>query len=169
MNHVSGQRFLSPVARTYKLAPLVKKLKEGRDDWGIENAMVKELLPYAAYVPDSLLDDYVGALTMTYVGYTGGSARFSRTDFYADGAAIRIPKMFAAFDDKSATSFVKGMRGNAILRNRIKDPAKMGRLRSLANIVYEKVSEKFSEIDILEALVDPKTEKKFISLLDRKT
>ncbi len=76
--------------------------------------------------------------------------------------------MFQAFDDKGAASFVNGMRGNSLLRSRIKDPAKMGRLRSLGNIVYEKVSSKFSETDILEALVDSKTEKKFISLLDRK-
>jgi hypothetical protein len=169
VNHVGGQRFLSATSRTYKLAPLVKKLKLGRDDWDIENPVVKELEPYAAYIPDSLLDDYVSALTMTYVGYTGGSARFSRTDFYANGAAIRIPKMFQAFDDKGAASFVNGMRGNTLLRSRIKDPTKMGRLRSLANIVYEKSSAKFSDIDILEALVDPKMEKQFISLLDRKT
>jgi hypothetical protein len=44
----------------------------------------------------------------------------------------------------------------------------MGRLRSLGNIVYEKTSTKFSELNILEALVDPAREKDFISLLDRK-
>src|ERR1700722_4065996 len=55
VNHVGGQRFLSSTARTYKLAPLVTRLKDGRDDWDIENAAVKELEPYAGYMPDNLL------------------------------------------------------------------------------------------------------------------
>lgn len=165
--HVGGQRFLSSTARTYKLTPLVRKLKANRDDWDVENAVVKELEPYAAYIPDNLLDSYVGSLTMTYVGYTGRSSRFSRTDFYADGAALRIPKMFQAFDDKAAAAFVTTLRRNGDLKNRIRNPAKMGRLRSLGNIVLGRVSGRFQEKAILEALVDPAAEKRFVALANK--
>lgn len=167
-NHVSGQRFLSATARTYKLSPLVKKLKAGMDDWDIENTTVRELEPYSGYIPDSLLNTYVKSLVMTYIGYTGTSARFARTDFYADGAALRIPKMFQAFDDKAAAAFVNAIRGNTELRNRIRNPAKMARLRTLGNIVVGKVSTRFFDMGILNALVDSASERKFMSLLDKR-
>ncbi len=166
--HVGGQRFLSATARNYKLAPLVKKLKTGVDNWDVENSVVKELEPYSAYIPDNLLDTYVRSLVMTYVGYIGGSNRFARTDFYANGAALRIPKMFQAFDDKGAAAFVSALRGNIELRSRIKSPSKMSRLRSLGIIVLGKVSNRFQDIGILSALADPESEKKFISLLDKR-
>jgi len=105
---------------------------------------------------------------MTYIGYTGTSARFARTDFYADGAALRIPKMFQAFDDKAAGAFVYAIRGNTELRNRIRNPAKMARLRTLGNIVVGKISTRFPDIGILNALVDPASERKFMSLLDKR-
>jgi len=64
-------------------------------------------------IPDGLLEDYVRALVMTYVGYTGGSIRYSRTDFYANEAALRIPRMFQAFDDKAGAAFVEAIRATA--------------------------------------------------------
>jgi hypothetical protein len=147
---------------------LWKKLKAGMDDWDIENATVRELEPYSGYIPDSLLNAYVKSLVMTYIGYTGTSARFARTDFYADGAALRIPKMFQAFDDKASGAFVYAIRGNTELRNRIRNPAKMARLRTLRNIVVGKISTRFPDIGILNALVDPASERKFMSLLDKR-
>jgi hypothetical protein len=168
VNKVGGQRFLSPTARKYKLAPIVERLKANRDKWDEENACVRQLEPYAAFIPESLLEDYVRALVMTYVGYTGGSSRYSRTDFYADAAALRIPTMFQAFDDKAGAAFVEAIRGNSLLRSRITDPAKLNRLRSLGNIVLEKVSSRFSDREFLEALVDPEAEKKFIMSLGKR-
>ena len=104
---------------------------------------------------------------MTYIGYTGSSSRYSRTDFYADGAALRVPKMFQAFDDKAGAAFVAAIRGNSLLRGRITNPIKFNRLRSLGNIVLEKLSTKFAERGLLEALVDANAEKKFITRLDK--
>ncbi|HEV2224359.1 MAG TPA: hypothetical protein VGR84_15290 [Candidatus Acidoferrales bacterium] len=167
VNTVGGQRFLSPPARKYKLAPIVERLKTNLDKWNIEDSCVRQLEPYAAFVPDGLLEDYVRALVMTYVGYTGGSANYSRTDFYANGAALHIPRMFQAFDDKAGAAFVKAFKGNTLLRSRITNPEKLNRLRSLGNIVLEKVSAKFADRAFLEALVDPASEKKFISLLNK--
>ncbi len=136
VNAVEGQRFLSPPARKYKLAPIVQRLKANLDQWDTENSCVRQLEPYAAYIPDSLLVDYVRALVMTYVGYTGGSSTYSRTDFYANGAALIIPTMFQAFDDKAGTAFVVAIKGNTELRSRITNPEKLNRLRSLGNILF---------------------------------
>jgi hypothetical protein len=62
-NHVASQRFLSNRARMYKLSPLVKKLKVKQDSWDDENSIVRELEPYAGYIPETLLEAYVKALT----------------------------------------------------------------------------------------------------------
>jgi hypothetical protein len=75
--------------------------------------------------------------------------------------------MFQAFDDKAGTTFVDTLRRNSLLKGRVRDPAKMRRLRSLGNIVLEKVSATFSDITILEALVDPECEEEFVSLRDK--
>ena len=125
VKHVDGQRFLSKNARAYLISPLVKKLKKEQDNWPVENAMVKALEPYAAYIPENLLSDYVSALTMTYVGYMGSSIQYRRTDFYADGAAPRIPGMFRAFDDKAAAAFVETVRTNSELKKRVSGWPKM--------------------------------------------
>jgi hypothetical protein len=169
VNTVGGQRFLSTTARKYKLGPIVERLAKNLDQWDTENSCVRQLEPYAAYIPDNLLHSYVRALVMTYVGYTGGSAYYSRRDFYANGAALLIPGMFQAFDDKAGAAFVDAIQGNGELRARIANPEKLNRLRSLGNIVLEKVSSNFPDRSFLEALVDPATEKKFINLLGRRS
>lgn len=169
VNAVSGERFLSPAARKYKLEPIIQRLTDNLDQWNVENSCVRQLKPYAAFIPDSLLKKYVRALVMTYVGHTGGSSMYSRTDFYANGAALNIPDMFQAFDDKAGEAFIEAIRGNGELRSRITNPVKLNRLRSLGNIVLEKVSAKFADRTFLEALVDPDTEKKFIGFLNKKS
>ena len=122
------------------------------------------LVPYAAYVPTEVLPRYVSALTHTYVGHVGGSAHYSRTDFYANKAAIYIPTLFQRFDDAAASSFVECIGSSEILSRRIHHPAKLRRLRSFGNIVLERVSESFSHRPILEALVNEDTEKEFFRL-----
>jgi hypothetical protein len=151
---VSGAQYLSATARKYLLKPLIEQLKINLDNFGKENILVRDLEPYAAYIPPDLLDDYVKTLVMTYVGHIGGSPQFRRTDFYANDAAVRIPKMFEAFDDKAGLAFVKAIRGNSTLRSRIASPTKLNRLKALGNIVLERTSATFSERAFLEALVD---------------
>lgn len=168
-NKVSGQRFLSATARKYKLKPIIEKLTANLDNWDAESACVRELEAYAAFIPENLIEEYVRALVMTYVGYTGGSFRYSRTDFYSNGAALRIPGMFQAFDDKAGAAFVKAIRGNKMLRARLTDPVKLNRLRSLGNIVLEKISSRFADRSFLESLVNPEKEKDFITLLDKRS
>lgn len=129
---VGGSIYLSHNARRYKIAPLVEKLKDNLDNWDTENKCVRELKQFASVIPEECIDDYVSALTHTYVGYVGGSARFSRTDFFANGAAVHIPLMFQAFNDRMATAFFKTIQESKLLKSRIKSPSKIKRLRSLA-------------------------------------
>lgn len=103
---VGSTQYLSPTARKYKLAPAIETLKANLDNFHEENVTVRELAPYAAFIPQDLIADYVSALTHTYVGRVGYSAQYSRTDFYADQAALTIPKMVEAFDDRAAQAFV---------------------------------------------------------------
>lgn len=154
VNIVGANAYLSTTARNYLISPLVTKLRGSLDDWPLENECVKALEPYAANIPNELISDYVSAITLTYVGYMGGSAQWSRRDFFANGAAPIIPKMFQVFDDNAANSFVDTIKQSEILRRRIESPAKLARLRSLANIVLERISASFKEKEFLENLVD---------------
>jgi hypothetical protein len=162
---VGGMRYLSLNARRYKVKPLVEKLATNLDKWAVENEVVKDLEPFAPYIPPDLMHAYVSALTQTFVGDMGYSLQFSRRDFYANGAALRIPKMFEAFDDRAAEAFVESVKANKILRGRIQNPAKLARLRSLGHIVLEKVSEKFAYCGFLEALADETSGERFFKEL----
>lgn len=151
---VDANKYLSITARRYKIEPLIQKLTEKLDDWDEENECVKALQPYAGLVPEDLTDKYVSALTHTYIGYTGSSRSFSRTDFYADAAANRIPQMFEQFDERSAAAFINCIRTSETLRRRVRNANKLRRLRSLSNIVSERVTERFPDNAFLEMLND---------------
>ena len=165
---VRGMRYLSLNAKRYKVTPLVKQLEENLGQWIVENAAVRELAPYAAYIPPDLLPRYVSALTHTFVGHIGSSSQWSRTDFYPNGAVVQIEKMFEAFDDRSAEAFVESARSSDTLRRRVTaHPVKLGRLRMLGKIVLEKASQKFSDRAFLEALLDEDDADEFLKELNR--
>ena len=90
---VSGMIYLSHNARKYKIVPLVQELKENLDNWDTENRCLRELKQFSSVIVDECIEDYVWALTHTFVGYIGSSGRYSRTDFYANGAAVRLGQM----------------------------------------------------------------------------
>jgi hypothetical protein len=165
---VGAGLYVSPVARKYRVEPLLTSLETKLDDWRAENEIVRELAPYASVIPPDLVQRYVRALTKTYVGYTGSSMQFARTDFYADGAAIEIPKMFEAFDDRAAASFVEVVRTDTLLRGRLDRPPKLKRLRSLTHVVIGRVSESFQDRDFLQKLVDEPREAEFWAELGKK-
>ncbi len=162
---VGAAAYLSPVARKYKIKPLVDKLKAHLDEWKAEDQVVSELSRYASIIPPEFLSDYVSAIVHTYVGYVGSSPLFARTDFYANGAAMTIPSMVQAFDDRAAEAFVECLKTSKTLRERIQHPAKLRRLRALGNIVLEKVSRTFGDRALLEALVKEKQEEAFINMI----
>lgn len=147
---VGSNSYLSITAREYIIKPLVEKLKDNLDNWQIENQCVRELSVYAGQIPSSLVEDYVSSLTLTYVGHTGGSGQYSRTDFYANAAVTYIPTMFEAFDDTAVDAFVLTLKNNTTLRRRIDNPTKMNRLRSLGNIAIERSSLNHTGREILE-------------------
>jgi hypothetical protein len=154
VNMVGANAYLSPTARYYQIKPLVDELKNNLDNWDVENKAVRALAPYAANIPADLLVDYVGALTKTYVGYMGSSLQYNRRDFYANGAGLVVPDMFVVFDDAAAAAFVDCIKMDKTLRRRIETPQKLARLRSLANIVLDRVSGKFPDRNLLELLAD---------------
>lgn len=162
---VKNQKYLSIVARRYQTEPLVKALSAAFDDFPSENEAVKALVPYANLIPEDLMAEYVISLTKTYIGRIGSSARWNRTDFFADGAAFYIPDMFKSFDDNAANHFVDEIKKSEILKRRIQSPAKMRRLRVLGNIVMEKTSEVFQEKRFLESLCDENREEEFLRII----
>lgn len=158
--------YLSAMARKYKLKPLIDGLNDNLDTWAEENRITKALEPYAAVVPPELVTAFVWGLTHSYVGFTGGSAQYPRTNFYANGAALIIPGMFESFDDRAAEAFVTCMRESKTLRRRIRNtPTKMRRLRSLGNILLERVSSGFTDRPVLEALGNEEDEEPFFKLI----
>jgi hypothetical protein len=158
---VEAAPYLSASARAYAIEPLIGKLEKELDQWSAENEAVRDLAPFAAVVPPELVGRYVAALTRTYVGYTGGSAHYSRTDFYANGAAQVIPDLFESFDDRAADAFVDVVRTDTLLRGRLQRPAKLSRLRTLGRIVLDRVSGTFPGRSLLEALADENREPEF--------
>ena len=162
---VGSNSYLSVSAREYIIKPLIDELKNNLDVWQIENKCVKELAAYASQIPPALVQDYVWSLTQTYVGRIGGSPFFSRTDFYANGAAAYIPKMFEAFDDTAVEAFVFTLKKNATLKRRIDNPTKLNRLRSLGNIAFEKASAHHLGRDLLEKLVTPEREPELLDAI----
>ncbi|MCB1055441.1 MAG: hypothetical protein KDD11_07995 [Acidobacteria bacterium] len=165
VNVVNGNIYLTNTARVHTVGPLVKELKESLDDFATENRCVAALEPYAAVIPPQLLSDYVWALTHTYVGHVGHSMQWSRTDFFANKAAARIPRMFAKFDTNAVEAFINAVKESKLLQRRIEDPAKLERLRSLGNIVLERVGGTFDGIQFLQALVDNEREQEFLDTL----
>ena len=167
MNIVDSKKYLTTRSKKYLLAPIIEKLISNLDNFSEEDKCVYELSKYAGYIPRELLYNYVFALTQTYVGYIGGSYRFKRTDFYANGAAIKIPVMFESFDDESAHAFIESIKNNKRLQNRISNKVKLDRLRTLGEIVNRKISENFDEVEFLELLINKEKEKDFFDALKK--
>jgi hypothetical protein len=151
---VGATSYLTPAARRYKITPLVDKLKKNFSVFQIENDTVKELSPWKSVIPPEIIGGYVSALTATYVGINGSSPQFSRTNFYADGAALLIPGMFEVFDDAAAEAFADFVRTNHTFKNRLMTPAKLTRVRSLGTILLRRVSDASPAKPFLELLVD---------------
>jgi len=163
---VDAASYLSPQARRYRVTPIVESLKNGFGTFAIENAAANALLPWAAVIPPEIVRDYVSTITRSYVGWIGHSAQYSRTNFYSEGAALLIPKMFEQFDDHAADAFVEFVKGDAHFKGLLSVyPAKLGRLRTLGSIVLSRVSSVFAHRSFLEVLIDPLGEGKLFPLL----
>jgi hypothetical protein len=69
--------------------------------------------------------------------------------------------MFQAFDDTAADAFIETLKKNTVLAVRMQNPSKLDRLRSLGNVVLERVSAQHSGRPLLEALVSKELEPEF--------
>jgi len=163
----NGEKYLSTFARRTRLQPTIEYLEANLDNWSVEDKCIEFLEPYAPIVPEELLDKYVSCLVHTYVGTVGLSHQFQRTDFYANGASVRIPRMIEAFDNSAASAFVMCVTTSLILKQRLRNPAKFRRLQTLTGIVLERVSASFKEIDILKMILDEEREKEFFKIINR--
>jgi len=166
---VESDRYLSITARRYKTQPLIHCLSENKYNFAVENNCIANLRPYASFIPDDLLEPYISAIALTYVGTIGRSPRYDRTDWYADIAATMIPSMVEQFDDKMAGIFVEFVKSSEALFRKIHDPSKLRRLRKLANIIAERISSAFPERDFLEILIDEEKEKGTLFAKEKKT
>lgn len=164
---VDSNRYLSHSAKTMYLSPLIQSLNENLDNFGTENECVKSLSEFSDVIPSGLLHDYVNGITQTYVGRVHGSAQFSRTDFYADTAASLIPDMFSNFNEEATSEFIKVVKTNSILKNRLLFSVKLRRLRTLGDIISDKVTEQTEDALVLEYLVDETKEKEFFESINK--
>ncbi len=145
LKQLGTQSSLSIIARKYKVEPLIDKLEANLDVWSIENECVKELSRYSEIIPSDLLSRYVNSLTQTYVGsYWEFCSIFSELIFMQMVQLYTYPDMFEKFDDSAVDSFLDSIRNNKALRDRITNPRKLRRLRSLANVLLGRISEKIS-------------------------
>ena len=165
---VDGLRYVSVASRKILFEPLITELEESLDSWTKEGAIVTHIQRLGTNIPDDIIDRYVCALTLTYVGYKGGSYQFSRTEFYSNSAAPRISDMFEDFDNASAEAFVKAIKTDETLQKRILHVNQLNRLRSLANIILNKPEIRDDIKEFLEILTDDEKTKDFYYSLQSK-
>lgn len=154
MQHVAGMMYVSVATRRIIIEPIVTSLAEALDSWSEEARLAQQLKQYASFMPTELLDSYVAAITKTYVGYRGGSAQWSRTTFYSNGAAPAVQEMFESFDSSAVDSFVNVVKTDPVLRRRIAARGQLNRLRVLAEILQERRLGSESSKDFLTVLCD---------------
>ncbi len=165
INLVNGMMYVNVASRQVVIGPIVNKLSNILDDWGEEEKLVKELAPLSKFIPESSLGLYVKSITKTFVGYKGSSIRFSRTDFYSDGAAPYIKKMFHRFDTKATDYFVETIQKDEKLKRRIKGVGQLKRLRILGNILLENNIGSEDALEFIETLCDERNESEFYDLI----
>ena len=165
---VNGLRYVSTPSRRVLFEPLIAELETNLDNWSIEGKMVIDIQRLGTNIPEELIERYVSALTLTYVGYKGGSWQYHRTEYYSNTAAPRISEMFEDFDNNSAEAFVKTVKTNGTLKSRISFIGQLNRLRSLANIILNKPEIREDTKDFLELLTNNEKTKDFYYSLKEK-
>lgn len=159
---IDGFRYISNASRKMIFEPVIDELIQNLDKWGKESQLVKYLQRLGTNIPESLIEKYVSALTLTYVGYRGSGA-WGRTSFFSDGAAPVISSMFEKFDNASAEAFIKTISTNDVLKARIKNIGQLNRLRTLGQILLNKSEIRADIREFLELLVNDSKTNEFYS------
>ena len=149
---VNGFKYASSSSRKAIFTPAIQQLEESLDSWPEEGKHVLYLERLGTNIPDELVSRYVAALTLTFVGYQA----FGRTTYYSFTASPVIRRLFEKFDDKTAQEFVNIIKSNRSLKNRIKYPGPLARLRILANILLNRSELRSDVREFLEVIVNEK-------------
>lgn len=168
LGFVDGLRYLNTTTRKLIFEPKIKELEDNLDNWSEEARLTKDLYSYGSVIPDTLIQRFVNAITLTYVGYKGSSYSYGRTTFYSDGAASKISKMFEKFDNRSAEEFVNTIKTDSTLKSRIGNVGQLKRLRTLGDILLNKPEITGEIRTFLELLVDENKTKEFFQELNKK-
>lgn len=164
----NGLRYISNASRKGIFEPAIKELEDNLDNWSAEGKAVAYLERLGTIIPDELMERYITSLTLTFVGYKGSSMYYARTDFYSNSAAPVIKRLFSRFDDRTAEIFIKIIRTNEAIKSRIKYPAKLSRLRELANILLNRSNLRDDIEEYLEIIVDEEKTNDFLNTLKSK-
>lgn len=165
---VKGLRYVSAASRKILFEPAIKDLEDNLDNWAAEGRAVQYLQRLGTNIPTDFISRFVSALTLTYVGYKGGSSQYSRTEFYSNSAAPRISEMFEKFDNTSTEAFIETIKTNDKLQQRINYTSQLNRLRTLGDILLNKPEIREDSRDFLEVLVDTEKTKDFFKSLKGK-
>ena len=160
-------KFLSRFSKEYIIKPIIDEYDLCFSEFSKENECAEKLLPYSSYIPQELLKKYVEVITRSYIGYNGSSYHFARTDFYANGAATIIPDMFKKFDDMATEFFIDYLRTDRDIRHFLRTASKLRRMRTLGEILLERISTNFDHKGILMLLVDEEKEGEFFESLKK--
>lgn len=164
---VEGLRYVSKASRNILFNPVIGELEDNLDNWGEEGRIIQKLQRFGSTIPSELIDRFVAAITLSYVGYKGGSGQYARTTFYSNAAAPRISEMFEKFDNTSADSFVETIKTNKTLKSRIRTSAQLNRLRTLGDILLNKPEIRKDTIEYLDLLVDVDRTKDFYKTIGK--
>ncbi len=162
MTIVDGFRYISSSSRKIIYEPAIKYLEDNLDNWSEEGKAVGFLQRLGSTIPSELIQRYVSAITLTYVGYKGGSYNCSRTTFYSNSAAPRISEMFEKFDNSSVEAFIEVIKTNDTLQSRIRYADQLNRLRTLGQILLNKPEIRDDLKVFLEILVNPEKLKELL-------
>ncbi|HVY73539.1 MAG TPA: hypothetical protein VG890_01850 [Puia sp.] len=162
---VKGLRYVSTATRKGIYTPAIADLEKSIENWSAEAKSVKYLRRLGTTIPSELITKYVASLTLIYVGTKGYSYRFSRTDFYSDSAAPIVKSMFENFDGTAIDSFIDFVKMNGKLKDRIKFPEKLSRLRDLGNVLLENPVITEDQEEFLSIMVDNTKFSEFQKLL----
>lgn len=164
---LDGMRYVSSASRRILYEPLIGELENSLDNWTEEGRIVRHLQRLGSNIPSDLIERFVTAITLTYVGYRGGSYQSARTAFYSNSAAPRISDMFEKFDNTSAEAFVETIKSNETLLQRIRYVGQLNRLQTLGNILLNKPEIRDDTREFLELLVDSTKTSEFFKALSK--
>ncbi len=162
---IKGFRYVSTATRKSIYTPVIVELENSITNWTAETNAVRHLRKLGTTIPTDLVGRYVAGLTLVYVGTKGYSARYGRTDFYADTAISTVKGMFEKFDATATEEFIDFVKKNDDLHQRIKYPEKLSRLREIGNILIENASINEDQEEFLNIMTDKARYGEFTKML----